>query len=201
MTLQLSVYKAIPNFLNKKEFLLMKKSDLKIFLKSVLITISFFCSNELSAQGPSNSTNPPNPFWKNVQFGGGIGLSFSSGYTDIFLAPSAIYNFNPIVALGAGLNLNYVSSNNYYSSVVYGISTIVLINPIPEIQFSVGLNESRVNYQEEGFSNYSENYWDTSLILGAGYRTGNVTIGIGYNVLQNDRYDTEPFVPFVRAYF
>ncbi len=179
----------------------MKKSNLKIFLKSILIITSFFCTNELLAQGPTSNPNPPSNFWKNVQFGGGIGLGFSSGYTDVFLAPSAIYNLNPIVALGAGLNLNYVSSKNYYSSTVYGISTIVLINPIPEIQLSVGLNESRVNYQEEGFSNYSEDYWDTSLILGAGYRTGNVTIGIGYNVLQNDRYDTEPFVPFVRAYF
>ena len=179
----------------------MRKNYYLTLFRPLLVVLFLFLFNFISAQGPTNTTKQPSNFWKNVQFGGGIGLSFSSGYTDIFLAPSAIYNFNPTVALGAGLNLNYVSSNNYYSSVVYGISTIVLINPIPEIQFSVGLNESRVNYQEEGFSNYSEDYWDTSLILGAGYRTGNVTIGIGYNVLQNDRYDTEPFVPFVRAYF
>ena len=179
----------------------MKKNHHSTVFRTLLVVLFLSHFNLISAQGPTNTPKQPSDFWKNVQFGGGIGLSFSSGYTDIFLAPSAIYNFNPTVALGAGLNLNYVSSNNYYSSVVYGISTIVLINPIPEIQFSVGLNESRVNYQEEGFSNYSEDYWDTSLILGAGYRTGNVTIGIGYNVLQNDRYDTEPFVPFVRAYF
>lgn len=179
----------------------MQKSNLKIVLRPILVIVTLLFVNGLFAQGPTNTPNPPSPFWSNVQFGGGIGLGFSSGYTDIFLAPSAIYNFNPIVALGAGLNFNYVASKNFYSSFVYGISTIVLVNPIPEIQLSVGLNQSRVNYQEEGFSNYSEDYWDTSLILGAGYRTGNVTIGIGYNVLQNDRYDTEPFVPFVRAYF
>lgn len=179
----------------------MQKSNLKIVLRPILVIVTLLFVNGLFAQGPTNTTNPPSTFWSNVQFGGGIGLGFSSGYTDILLAPSAIYNFNPIVALGAGLNLNYVASKNFYSSFVYGISTIVLVNPIPEIQLSVGLNQSRVNYQEEGFSNYSEDYWDTSLILGAGYRTGNVTIGIGYNVLQNDRYDTEPFVPFVRAYF
>ncbi len=179
----------------------MKDNHPLVHFRSLLVLLSLFFITLLSAQGPSNTPQPPSNFWKNVQFGGGIGLNFSSGYTDIFLAPSAIYNFNPIVALGVGLNLNYVSSKNYYSSFVYGISTLVLINPIPEIQLSVGLNESRVNYQEEGFSNFSEDYWDTALILGAGYRTGNVTIGIGYNVLQNDRYDTEPFVPFVRAYF
>jgi hypothetical protein len=179
----------------------MKETHHLTLFKPLLIILLLFVFNPLFAQGPSSTPNPPSNFWKNVQFGGGIGLSFSSGYTDVFLAPSAIYNFNPIVAVGAGLNLNYVASKNYYSSLVYGISTIVLVNPIPQIQLSVGLNESRVNYQEEGFGNYSEDYWDTSLILGAGYRTGNVTIGIGFNVLQNDRYDTEPFVPFVRAYF
>ena len=179
----------------------MKKNHHLTLFRTLLVLLFLSLFSTTSAQGPSSMPNQPSNFWRNVQFGGGIGLNFSSGYTDVFLAPSAIYNFNPTVALGAGLNLNYVSSNNYYSSVVYGISTIVLINPIPEIQFSVGLNESRVNYQEEGFSNYSEDYWDTSIVVGAGYRTGNVTIGIGYNVLQNDRYDTEPFVPFVRAYF
>jgi hypothetical protein len=179
----------------------MKKNHHLSFFRSLLSLLFLFLFNPLSAQGQSNTPQPPSDFWKHVQFGGGIGLSFSSGYTDIFLAPSAIYNFNPVVAIGAGLNLNYVSSNNYFTSFVYGISTIVLVNPIPQVQFSLGLNQSRVNYQEEGFGNYSEDYWDTSLILGAGYRTGNVTIGIGYNLLQNDRYDTEPFVPFVRAYF
>ena len=177
------------------------KNGLKIVLKPILVIITLLFVNGLFAQGPTNTSKKPSPFWNNVQFGGGIGLGFSSGYTDVLLAPSAIYNFNPIVALGAGLNLNYVNSKNYFSSFIYGISTIVLVNPIPEIQLSIELNQSRINYREKGFSNYSDNYWDTSLILGAGYRTGNVTIGIGYNVLQNDRYNTEPFVPFVRAYF
>jgi hypothetical protein len=179
----------------------MKKNHHLSLFRTLVALLFLFLFNPLSAQGPSNTPKQSNDFWKNVQFGGGIGLNFSSGYTDVFIAPSAIYNFNPIVALGAGLNLNYVASKNYYSSFVYGISTIVLVNPIPQIQLSVGLNQSRVNYQEEGFSNYSEDYWDTSLIVGAGYRTGNVTIGVGYNLLQDDRYDTEPFVPFVRAYF
>lgn len=179
----------------------MKENQHLSFFKPLLFILFLFAFNPLLAQGPTYTTNQPSNFWRNVQFGGGIGLGFSSGYTDIFLAPSAIYNFNPIVATGVGLNLNYVSSKNYYTSFVYGISTIVLVNPIPQIQLSIGLNESRVNYQEEGFGNYSEDYWDTSLIIGAGYRTGNVTIGIGYNLLQNDHYDTEPFVPFVRAYF
>lgn len=179
----------------------MKKNHPLPLFRTLFVILFLLLFNPLSAQGPPSTPKEPSDFWQNVQFGGGLGLNFSSGYTDIFIAPSAIYNFNPVVAVGAGLNFNYVSSNNYYSSFVYGISTVVLVNPIPQIQFSIGLNESRVNYQENGFSNYSEDYWDTSLIIGAGYRTGNVTFGIGYNLIQNNRYDTEPFVPFVRAYF
>jgi hypothetical protein len=45
---------------------------------------------------PKSSGN----FWQNVQFGGGVGLGFGSNYTDISLAPSAIYNFNEYIALG-----------------------------------------------------------------------------------------------------
>ena len=52
-----------------------------------------------------------NQFWKNVQFGGGIGLGFGSGYTDISLAPSAIYNFNEYVALGVGAQYKYLKQN------------------------------------------------------------------------------------------
>jgi hypothetical protein len=179
----------------------MKKKHRLLLFNPLFTFIFLIVFTSISAQDAIHSPVQKSNFWKNVQFGGGIGLNFSSGYTDVFVAPSAIYNFNPIVSLGAGLNFNYVASSNYYSSVIYGISTTILVNPIPQIQLSVGLNQNRVNYQEKGFSNFSEDYWDTGLILGAGYRTGNVTIGIGYNVLQNNRYDTEPFVPFVRAYF
>jgi hypothetical protein len=177
----------------------MRRSNFKIGPKSILIVITLLFSVGLFAQDQTNMPQPPNNFWRNVQFGGGIGLGFSSGYTDVFIAPSTIYNFNPIVALGAGLNISYVSSRNYFSSFIYGVNTLVLINPIPQIQFSVGLNESRVNYNEIGYS--SVDYWETSLIVGAGYRTGNVTVGIGYNVLQNGRFDNSSIVPFVRAYF
>ena len=92
----------------------MKKRVLKIVLKSILVIITLLFVNGLFAQGPTNNPKQPSPFWNNVQFGGGIGLGLSSGYTDILFSPSALYNFNPIVALGSGLNLNYVSSNNYF---------------------------------------------------------------------------------------
>lgn len=59
-------------------------------------------------------------------------------------------------------------------------------------------------YQYFENSNLStDNFWNTALFLGAGYRTNNATIGIRYNVLHNDNNNiyTTAFMPFVRVYF
>ncbi len=179
----------------------MKKTNPLLLFRSLSIIALLFFVNGLFAQEQNNEPETPNNFWKNVQFGSGLGLGFSSGFSNISIAPSAIYNFNPKVALGAGVNFNYISAKNDYTSTVYGISTILLVNPLDQIQLSAELNQSRVNFKQTGISNLSENFWNPSLILGAGYRTGNVTFGVGYNVLKNNRYNTETLIPFVRAYF
>ncbi|WP_433834734.1 hypothetical protein [Flavobacterium anhuiense] len=145
-------------------------------------------------------------FWDKVQFGGGLGLGFGSGYTNISVMPSAIYNVNEIVAVGAGLQFGYLYQKNYYESFVWGGSLIGLVNPIPEIQLSAELEQVRVdtdyeeNYYHPGFS---DSYWNTALYLGAGYRTKNVTIGVRYDVLYdpNKSLYGSGFMPFVRVYF
>jgi hypothetical protein len=173
--------------------------------KSVLIVIAVFFYENVIAQ---YTQVPParSPFWEKVQFGGGLGLSFGSGYTDISIAPSAIYNINPYLATGLGLQASYVSSKGYYDSGIYGVSLLTYINPIPEIQLSINLNESYVNNHYEsynGYRGYTDNFWNTALFLGAGYRTGNVTVGLSYNVLfnENDNVYGDALIPFVRAYF
>jgi len=64
----------------------------------------------------------------------------------------------------------------------------------------------RVNTSYDAINNrpsYSDNYWNTALYLGAGYRTGNVTIGGRYDVLYNAQTSLygSGFMPFVRVYF
>jgi hypothetical protein len=153
----------------------------------------------LSAQMTAPSKND---FWKKVQFGGGIGASFGSGYTDVTLAPGAIYNFNPIVAAGVGLQGSYIRVKNNYESYIYGGSLIGLVNPLEQLQLSAELEEVRVNRTFTGFSN-GDNFWNTALFIGAGFRTQNVTIGARYNVLydKNDLVYSDPFMPFIRVYF
>lgn len=143
-------------------------------------------------------------FWEHVQFGGGFGLSIGNDYTDITVAPSAIYNFNEHFSFGTGLQYSNLKQKNYYSSNVYGGSLIGLYNPIEEIQFSLELEEVSVNnkYMDLG-GNYKASFWNTGLFVGAGYQEGSVTIGARYNVLFNKDKNVygDAFMPFVRVYF
>ena len=185
-----------------KTLILMIKSSLKRVSKSILIGLTLLFSYGVFAQGETSMPAEQKDFWRKVQIGGGIGLSFGSGYTNISLAPSAIYNFNQYIALGLGAQYTYVKQKNYYSSNLYGGSLIGLFNPISQIQLSAELEQLRVNIDLDGSNNNSQDYWNTGLFLGAGYRTGNVTFGARYNVLNdNNNIYGNAFMPFVRVYF
>ncbi len=154
----------------------------------------------------SQNDNPyDGDFWNHMSYGGGLGLSIGSDFTEITVAPSALYNFNPKVAVGIGLLGSYVDVKNFYSSYIYGGSVITLFNPVDEIQLSAELEQVRVNNDYDlGFgATEKDNFWNTALYLGLGYRSGNVTLGMRYNVLfDKNRYVySEPFMPFVRFYF
>lgn len=157
------------------------------------------------AQAQTTAPKSKSDFWQRVQFGGGIGLNIGSGFTDVTLAPSGIYNINEYVSAGVGLQGSYVSSKNYFTSAVYGGSLIGLFNPIEEVQLSAELEELRVNRTVDavGGPNIKDNFWNTALFIGAGYRSQNVTIGVRYNVLYNPNIYvySEAFMPFARIYF
>lgn len=171
------------------------------FLLTIVVLFSF--KHEIYAQ-ENTENKTKSDFWNHVQFGGGLGLGFGSGYADVMVAPSAIYNFNDYVSAGLGLQYNYVKQRDFYNANMYGGSIITLINPIAELQISAELEQLRVNRTFEDFyGSATQDFWNTALFLGAGYRNENVTIGIRYNVLHKDRDNiyAEAFMPFVRIYF
>ena len=136
-----------------------------------------------------------------VHFGGSLGLSIGSGFTNIVVAPSMIYDVNQYFSAGAGLQGSYVKWQNNFESFIYGASIIGLVNPIEQLQLSAELEQLRVNTTYP--DNFKDNFWNTALLLGVGYRTDNVTVGVRYNVLfkaRNNVYN-EAFMPFVRVYF
>ena len=178
----------------------MKNSLIKSAFKTSFIICLFLITCSLFAQ--TTAPKPACEFWKKVQFGGGLGLGFGSDFTNISIAPNAVYNVNKYVGLGLGLQYSYLKQKNFYSSNMYGASFITLINPIEQIQLSIELEQLRVNvaYQNPDFS---DDFWNTGLFLGAGYRTGNVTIGARYNVLfdKDKGVYGDAFMPFVRILF
>ena len=175
----------------------MKKACLTILTSSIL----FFSNLSFGQIGVQAQLK--NNFWDHVRFGGGLGVSFGNGYFSGTISPSAIYDFNRYFSMGPALQFSYQSGDNF-NTTLYGASLITLFNPIPEIQISAELEQLRVNQtiELEG-GNFEDNFWNTALFTGVGYRNGSVTIGVRYNVLFKDDEDiyTTAWSPFVRFYF
>ncbi len=171
------------------------------FWKVFLLPILFFCFNT----NLINAQNVQSEFWDNVNFGGSVGLNFGNDLFMGSIAPSAIYNFNQYFSAGLGLNFSYFNDNrNDVKATVYGGSIIGLFNPINEIQLSAELEGLQVD-QKVMFDDgeLKDNFFQEALFLGAGFRTGNVTIGARYNVLHDKSRSIygSALLPFVRVYF
>jgi hypothetical protein len=152
----------------------------------------------------SHAQQSTNNFWKNVRFGGGIGLSFGDGFFSGTLAPSAIYEFDDTFALGLGLNGTYNTQKDFYKSTILGGSLIGLFSPIYNIQLSSEFEQLHVNRTYNSNLNLqNDTYWSPALFVGAGYRNGNVTFGIRYDLLydENKSIYADAWAPFVRFYF
>ena len=169
---------------------------------TVLLVLSTLFFGILNAQ--NNSQTQESNFWNHVRFGGGIGLSFGNGFFSGTVAPSAIYDVNETVSFGLGLNATFNNRKDYYKSTVLGGSVLALVNPIREIQISAEFEELHVSRKwDEFYDRGDEKYWYPALFLGAGYRSGNITFGVRYDVLYDRQKSiySDPWMPFVRFYF
>jgi len=176
----------------------------------VVLIICFSCFQSYSQEQVS-AQKQKSDFWKHVQFGGGISLSFGNDFFSGTLAPSAVYRFNELFATGIGINMTYNKQKYSYKSYVLGTSILGLFNVIPQLQLSAEFEQLYVNRDFEdsiivvGCNTFDcdQSYWYPGLYLGAGFSTGPVTMGIRFDIL----YDSEksiygnPYNPFVRFYF
>lgn len=172
--------------------------------RAVFVLVFLMCSASFYAQQTTLPKAKTDSFWERVDVGGGFGLSISKDYTDITIAPSAIYNFNTYFALGAGLQYSNLKQKDYYSSNVFGGSLIGLFSPIEEAQLSLEIEQANVNNKYLNLEeDIKRSFWNTALYLGAGYRQDNVTIGGRVNVLFDKDKDIygSAFMPFVRVFF
>lgn len=168
------------------------------FKPGLIFLVALFLTSDIQAQEDKFQ------FWDHVRFGGGIGLSFGNDFFSATLAPSAIYEFNDQFAIGVGLSGSYSSLKNDYNSTVIGGSVLSLFNIIQELQLSAEFEELNVSRKYDSRLGFEDdNYWYPALFLGAGFRTNNVTIGIRYDVLYDERDSiyADAWAPFVRVYF
>ena len=183
----------------------MRKSYFLIASKMNLILLILLFSNVIYSQTSENLIKSTPSIWKNVQLGGGFGLNIGNQFTEINLAPGAIYRFNPKVAAGIGLQGSFVSAKGNFSSAIYGVSLLSLINPIEEFQISIELEQLRVNRTlvMNGGPDKTDNFWNTGLFLGGGYGSENLVVGIRYNLLyrESDYVYSSAMMPFIRVYF
>src|SRR5690606_33331214 len=145
-------------------------------------------------------------FFSDVQFGGGLGLAFGSGFTNIAVSPMALKPITEQFSAGLGLQFNYLKSKGFYESTSYGANILGIYSPAEMIQLSGELEQLRVNntWTDLPSASYTtQNFWNTALFLGAGYTNQNVTIGIRYNVLykESDLVYNQAWMPFIRVFF
>lgn len=176
--------------------------DLK--LQSTLKTITLFAICLLSFSSIlAQDDKQKSDFWKNVRFGGGIGLSTGNNLFSATLAPSAIYDFDSQFSLGLGLNGTYFSQRNIASSTIFGGSIISLFNPTKEIQLSGEFEQNNVSRNFDNPDFQDDNFWTSAFFVGAGYRTNNITIGVRYDLLYDEdkSINANAWAPFIRVYF
>ncbi|MEW7280908.1 alpha-ketoglutarate decarboxylase [Aquimarina sp. 2201CG1-2-11] len=148
-------------------------------------------------------------FWSNVRFGGNLNIGFSNDTFNAIVAPSAIYQVNDWFSTGLGLSFGYSSFNDdsidlKRKSTNYGGSIITLLNPIPELQLSAEFEEMGVHQQIEiNEVKNTDTYWYPALFVGAGFRSGPVTVGLRYDLLFDEDKSIygSAYAPFVRVFF
>ena len=179
----------------------MNNSQFKSIKNAFLAFLFLFSAISAIAQVESSRTTTN--FWDNVQFGGGIGLSFGDGFFAGTIAPSGIYNFNEQFAFGVGLNATINNRKHHYKSTILGGSLLTLYNPIDMLQVSAEFEQLHVSRNWDDNTISDQDYWYPALFIGAGYRSSNITFGIRFDVLYDSDKSiyTDPWMPFVRFYF
>lgn len=139
-------------------------------------------------------------FWKNIRFGGGLGVGFGNNATTISISPTAVYDFNNNFSLGLGVGYQY-SKRGAVRSNIYSLSALSLYNPFRGIQISAEFEQLFANQK---YNNQTYKKTIPSLYIGAAYTIGrNVSIGIRYDVLfdKNKSIYDSAFSPIFRVFF
>lgn len=165
-----------------------------------LILVLLFQFN-LNAQ---NNDTTPDRFWDHVRFGGGLSMGFGSSYSSIAISPSAIYDFSDYFSAGLSGKYIYYKQKGTVSEAVsmYGGSLLTLVRPLNGVQLSAEYERLELS-NKLIFQDAIPSAHD-ALYIGAEWVTGNIAMGLRYDVLYDKRTNIlypSALTPVFRVYF
>ena len=171
----------------------------KIF---ILLTLIIFVNLDLFSQ---NSDLGQHRFIDDVRFGGGINIGVGSSYSTFSISPSALYDFSNEFSAGVSFTYVYVKNKSTISSTtnIYGGSLLAFYKPISTLQFSTEFEQLKI---DQAYASLNENasLWQPALYIGAEYVTGNISMGLRYDVLFDKTTNviySSALSPVFRIYF
>lgn len=151
-------------------------------MRKIYLLLAIISLVHLNIYG-QNSSLDKQRFIDNVRFGGGINMGVGSGYSTFSISPSAIYDFSNTFGAGISLTYVYVKNKSIQSSTtnLYGGSILALFKPINYLQLSTEYENLKIN--RENYSAPTISQWQDALYFGIEYVTGNISMGLRYDVL------------------
>ncbi|MBT8316729.1 MAG: hypothetical protein HKP59_03825 [Lutibacter sp.] len=167
----------------------------------ILLLLIFLVNINLFSQ---NSELDRHRFIDDVRFGGGINIGAGNNYSTFSISPSAIYDFSDKFSAGLSATYVYVKNKSTVSRTtnIYGGSVLALYKPIRNMQFSTEFEQLKIN-QNIAFLNDAD-LWQSALYIGAEYVTGNISMGLRYDVLFDKATNiiySSALSPIFRVYF
>jgi len=167
----------------------------------ILQTLIIFIHLNLTAQ---NSDLEQHRFIDDVRFGGGINIGMGSSYSTFSISPSVLYDFSNEFSAGLSLTYVYLKNKSTINSTtnIYGGSLLALYKPMNSLQFSTEFERLKIN-QKYASVNESD-LWQPALYIGAEYVTGNISMGLRYDVLFDKTTNviySSALSPVFRVYF
>jgi hypothetical protein len=183
----------------KNNLTLLKTTNMHKIL--ILLLLIFLVNINLFSQ---NSELDQHRFIDDVRFGGGINIGVGNNYSTFSISPSAIYDFSDKFSAGLSATYVYVKNKSTVSRTtnIYGGSVLALYKPIRNMQFSTEFEQLKIN-QNIAFLNDAD-LWQSALYIGAEYVTGNISMGLRYDVLFDKATNiiySSALSPIFRVYF
>lgn len=166
-----------------------------IFLLSLALITSMYLNGQ--------NSEPKERFIDNVRFGGGINMGFGSNHSFFTIAPGAIYDFSEYFSSGLSFKYMYFKNKSINPNAVniIGGSILALYRPGSSIQLSAEFE--RLKKSEKQVFQDAESLWQSALFFGFEYVTGNIALGLRYDVLYDKTNLIYPSAlsPVFRVYF